>query len=205
MRSCVNIFKVSPMHTFFGSNNCFYSTPNLVRTECKTATGSRQADKSRPIIKRPSHQGVSEPEVTHRPDDGGSTDIWNAGKLIPVYTALQSRTKPSSYSPPCEPQIIQDYAKSSNALRKSSDILSPYTKSDHKWNTSLSVYPKEHQMLGTKLGRFITNFIHTNFIRLVKQRGVLAASITWKRIQMARAMEECWTLVVQGHIHFSFP
>jgi hypothetical protein len=24
-----------------------------------------------------------------RPDDGGSTDLWNVGKLTPVYTALQ--------------------------------------------------------------------------------------------------------------------
>jgi hypothetical protein len=23
------------------------------------------------------------------PDDGGSTDLWNVGELIPVYTALQ--------------------------------------------------------------------------------------------------------------------
>jgi hypothetical protein len=26
------------------------------------------------------------------PDDGGSTDLCNVGKLIPVYTALQPRT-----------------------------------------------------------------------------------------------------------------
>jgi hypothetical protein len=26
---------------------------------------------------------------THSPDDGGSTDLCNAGKLTPVYTALQ--------------------------------------------------------------------------------------------------------------------
>jgi hypothetical protein len=35
---------------------------------------------------------------THRPDDGGSTDLWNVGKLIPVYTALQPRRQPSSTS-----------------------------------------------------------------------------------------------------------
>jgi hypothetical protein len=32
---------------------------------------------------------------THRPDDGGSTDLWNVGKLIPVYTALQPWRQPS--------------------------------------------------------------------------------------------------------------
>jgi hypothetical protein len=34
----------------------------------------------------------------HRPDDGGSTDLWNVGKLVPVYTALQPRRQPSSTS-----------------------------------------------------------------------------------------------------------
>jgi hypothetical protein len=27
-------------------------------------------------------------EVYHRPDDGGSKDLWNIGKLLPDYTAL---------------------------------------------------------------------------------------------------------------------
>jgi hypothetical protein len=35
-------------------------------------------------------------QLTHRPDDGGSTDPWNIGKLTPVYTALQPRRQPSS-------------------------------------------------------------------------------------------------------------
>jgi hypothetical protein len=29
-------------------------------------------------------------------DDGGSKDLWNAGKLLPDYTALQPRRQPSS-------------------------------------------------------------------------------------------------------------
>jgi hypothetical protein len=33
--------------------------------------------------------------MTHRPDDAGSTDFRNVGKLIPVYTALQPRRQPS--------------------------------------------------------------------------------------------------------------
>jgi hypothetical protein len=33
--------------------------------------------------------------------DGGSKDLWNVGKLLPDYTALQPRRQPSSYSPPC--------------------------------------------------------------------------------------------------------
>jgi hypothetical protein len=41
----------------------------------------------------------------HRPDDGGSKNIWNVGKLLPDYTALQPRRQPSSYSPPWESQI----------------------------------------------------------------------------------------------------
>jgi hypothetical protein len=41
-----------------------------------------------------------------RPDDGGSKDLWNVGKLLPDYTALQPRRQQSSYSPPWEPQIL---------------------------------------------------------------------------------------------------
>jgi hypothetical protein len=44
--------------------------------------------------------------LTHRPDDGGSKVLWNVGKLLPDYTALQPRRQPSSYSPPSEPQIL---------------------------------------------------------------------------------------------------
>jgi hypothetical protein len=42
----------------------------------------------------------------HHPDDGGSKDLWNVGKLLPDYTAIQPRRQPSSYSPQCEPQIL---------------------------------------------------------------------------------------------------
>jgi hypothetical protein len=43
------------------------------------------------------------------PDDGGSKDLWNAGKLLLDYTALQPRRQPSSNSPPWEPQIVQRF------------------------------------------------------------------------------------------------
>jgi hypothetical protein len=33
---------------------------------------------------------------THRPGDGGSKDLWNVGKLLPDYPALQPRRQPSS-------------------------------------------------------------------------------------------------------------
>jgi hypothetical protein len=39
-------------------------------------------------------------ELLYRPDDGGSKDFRNVGKLLPDYTALQPRRQPSSYSPP---------------------------------------------------------------------------------------------------------
>jgi hypothetical protein len=42
----------------------------------------------------------------HQGDDGGSKDLWNVGKLLPDYMALQHRRQPSSYSPPWEPQIL---------------------------------------------------------------------------------------------------
>jgi hypothetical protein len=38
-------------------------------------------------------------------DDGDSKYLWNVGKLLPDYTALQLRRQPSSFSPPWKPQI----------------------------------------------------------------------------------------------------
>jgi hypothetical protein len=46
-------------------------------------------------------------QITNPTDDGGSTDLWNVGKLIPVYTALQPRRQPSSYLAPWEPENTQ--------------------------------------------------------------------------------------------------
>jgi hypothetical protein len=31
--------------------------------------------------------------MTHRPDDGGSKDLWNVGKLLPDYTALRTHRR----------------------------------------------------------------------------------------------------------------
>jgi hypothetical protein len=45
--------------------------------------------------------------LTHRPDDGGSKDLWNVGKLLPDYMALQPGRQPSLYSPLWEPQSLQ--------------------------------------------------------------------------------------------------
>jgi hypothetical protein len=44
--------------------------------------------------------------MSHRPDDGGSKVLWNAGKFLPDYTALKPRRQPSSYQPPWGPQIL---------------------------------------------------------------------------------------------------
>jgi hypothetical protein len=33
---------------------------------------------------------------THHPDDGGSKDLWNVGKLLPDYTELQPKRQPPS-------------------------------------------------------------------------------------------------------------
>jgi hypothetical protein len=49
---------------------------------------------------------ISRAQLTHLPHDGGSKDLWDIGKLLPDYTALQPRRQPSSYSPPWEPQIL---------------------------------------------------------------------------------------------------
>lgn len=33
----------------------------------------------------------------HHGNDGGSKDVWNCGKLLPTYTALQRRREPTSF------------------------------------------------------------------------------------------------------------
>jgi hypothetical protein len=33
----------------------------------------------------------------HRPDGGGSSGLWNVGRIVPNYTALQPRRQPSSW------------------------------------------------------------------------------------------------------------
>jgi hypothetical protein len=45
--------------------------------------------------------------ATHLPDDGRCTNLWNVGKLLAGYTALQSRRQqPSAYAPPWQTKII---------------------------------------------------------------------------------------------------
>jgi hypothetical protein len=44
--------------------------------------------------------GRSLPTMTHRPDDGGSKDLWNDGKLLPDYTALQPKDSRLRFSLP---------------------------------------------------------------------------------------------------------
>jgi hypothetical protein len=43
--------------------------------------------------------------IGHCPEDEGSKHLGNVGKLLPDYKAQQPRRKPSSYSPPWEPEI----------------------------------------------------------------------------------------------------
>jgi hypothetical protein len=47
--------------------------------------------------------------LTHRPDDGRSKVLWNTGKFLPDYTALQPIRQPSSYQPPRKPQVLRKY------------------------------------------------------------------------------------------------
>jgi hypothetical protein len=56
--------------------------------------------------------------LTHRPDDGGSNDLWNVGITLPDYTVLQPRRQPSSYSPPWKPQILLNECKITYNKRK---------------------------------------------------------------------------------------
>jgi hypothetical protein len=44
--------------------------------------------------------------LTHCPDDGGSTHLWNVGLLQRDYTTQYTRRLSPSYSPPWKPQIL---------------------------------------------------------------------------------------------------
>jgi hypothetical protein len=90
--------------------------------------------------------------ITHRPDDGGSTDLWNVGKLLPDYTALQPRRQPSSYSPSWEPQILLNIVRahyqtsmsnhaSSRAIWKETPVVMP-TNNIHlaQWHSLINIY-----------------------------------------------------------------
>jgi hypothetical protein len=48
-------------------------------------------------------------EITHhQPDDEGSKNLWNVGKLLPDYTMQHPRRQSTSQSPPWEPEISPD-------------------------------------------------------------------------------------------------
>jgi hypothetical protein len=54
------------------------------------------------VLSQTKHQNISRIWGSHggdkddRPDDGGSKDLWNVGKLLSDYTALQPRREQSS-------------------------------------------------------------------------------------------------------------
>jgi hypothetical protein len=52
--------------------------------------------------------------LTHRPDDGDTTDLWRNGKLTPGYTALQPRRQPFSLSSLWELHILPVWKKIKN-------------------------------------------------------------------------------------------
>jgi hypothetical protein len=84
---------------------------------------------------------------SHQGDDGGSKDIWNAGKFLPDYTTLQPRTQPSSYSPPWEPQILlsnplvleTQLSTSGRSMQKKYSKVSETVSIIRNWNQSLTM------------------------------------------------------------------
>jgi hypothetical protein len=66
--------------------------------------------------------------LTHRPDDGGSTHLWNVGRHRFDYTAVYPRRLWISYSLPWEPEISH------------SRLLSPFSHSDQ--DDTVTTYSK---------------------------------------------------------------
>jgi hypothetical protein len=61
--------------------------------------------------------------ITHRPDDGGSKDLWNVGKLLPDYMVLQPE---DSNLQPHHTLECDELAWSLEADHTESTILSRY-------------------------------------------------------------------------------
>jgi hypothetical protein len=95
---------------------CRASVATRVR-DCNQKAGPTTGSESRPVyrlfslrspLSRPIHIGHNNlfpsfylstlwsMTTANRPDDGDSKDLWNVGKLLPDYTALQPRRQPSS-------------------------------------------------------------------------------------------------------------
>jgi hypothetical protein len=92
-------------------------------------------------------------QLPHLPRDGGNKDLWDVGKLLPDYMALQPRRQPSSYSPPWEPQILLSE-------------LSYYHWLGYRWDLSLLCSHKSViLLLKMKYGATQRMFIVETFIR----------------------------------------
>jgi hypothetical protein len=76
-----------------------------------------------------------------RHDDRGSKDLWNVGKLLPDYTALQPGRQPSSYSPPWEPQILTKTSPLNNL--QINLVASNSARSEQNYNS-------EHYVIGIR-------------------------------------------------------
>jgi hypothetical protein len=55
--------------------------------------------------------------LTHRPDVGGSKDLWKVGKLLPDYTALQPSRQPSKMAYLVASILIQDLPNKKQDIR----------------------------------------------------------------------------------------
>jgi hypothetical protein len=71
---------------------------------------------------------------THRPDDGGSTHLWNVGRHRFDYRAVYPRRLWTSYSPPWEPEISHNLMLSTS----SQPVRSGFTPSAFRLTTLVS-------------------------------------------------------------------
>jgi hypothetical protein len=76
----------------------------------------------RRVLRWPS-SGLLRRVKTHCPDDGGNNHLWNVGKLVPDYTAQQSRKQPSS----CFSFVLKNF---------------PISVSPSKWETKFHTHTK---------------------------------------------------------------
>jgi hypothetical protein len=112
----------------------------------------------------------------YRPDDGGSKDLRNVGKLLPDYTALQPRRQPSSYSPPWEPQIepVVDQSVTGNGLKDRSSALGRVISLRHLVQAGSGAHPASSPMAVRRWNaRSVKRTIHPHLEPRLRTRGAL--------------------------------
>jgi hypothetical protein len=131
----------------------------------------------------PMYTGMSLPTfqhcLHHQGNDTGSTDLWNIGKFVPIYMALQPRRQPSSKSLPWEPQSHTFLAVYNTILHGSCFIHKEHTTHITKL-TALAECLRNHSLGGGMPSGVISGVF----------QALQVAGINWCSCQMHLTVEK---------------